>query len=122
MKNHKYTLQETWDLCLKMWRWIADYYMPGDSIVQLKRQWLKLHGLGEAGITESCFFCHSTAVCPGAKQDCNVCPGKAADPSFSCMTRRYHYYNEPKKFYREIARLHKIWLKTGGGPCNGMGN
>ena len=46
MKAKKLTLNQTWVLCLKMWKWIAEQVKAGneDDIEDLKEQWLKKNG------------------------------------------------------------------------------
>ena len=114
MKKRKYTLQETWTLCLKMWRWIADYYVLGDNIAGLKERWLKLHGFSRQDIDSiwgHCFFCgyDRQNYTPGST--CTNCPAALVNPDFRCFRDAYHYEKDPKKFYKRIAKLHKIWLK-----------
>jgi hypothetical protein len=87
-----------------MWRWIADYYRPGDDVKELKVQWLKLHGI--EGIRLDCFFCAASGG------DCRNCPARKVDSHFHCaLVESYNWEDYPKKFYKKITRLHKIWLK-----------
>ena len=103
-------LKESWHYCLKMWKWVAEYYVPGDNVEKLKDRWIKLHGLGGRKVMSSCFFCqYDNDRSTGG--DCSKCPGRLVVPLFHCCNNRYDYCKEPKKFYAELVRLHKIYAE-----------
>ena len=103
-------LNETWVLCLKMWKWIAKEVEAGrDSItdvIDLKDEWLTKHGFRD--VEENCFFCDYARRKAGCLQSC---PGKKIDGSFNCDNKEYHYAGEPIAFYKKLVELNKIRLK-----------
>jgi len=102
----KMTLDECWENCEAMWKWIAEVWQPSDDIDDLKRKWLVEHGL--SGIVGGCFFCEWNETV--TLESCDGCPGKMVDPGFDCGNKQYHYVNRPVEFYNEIVRLNKIRL------------
>lgn len=103
------TLDETWRLCLKQWRWIAKQIRNGSTlpIETLKRHWVNYHCLGE-DISGNCFFCEYFEQSGSDDEHCDKCPGKKIDPDFSCANPSYHYEYESLKFLKEVERLNKI--------------
>ena len=99
----KRTLNQTWVLCLRMWRSISKKWTGRIPIWKLKAQWLKVNGFPDYTIEEDCFFCDYTK-----NSDCRQCPGKLVDRNFSCTNHDYDYENEPVAFYKEILRLNRI--------------
>ncbi|TSA58219.1 hypothetical protein D4R42_00130 [bacterium] len=100
----KLTLNQTWILCLRMWRWIAKNWKPGNSVLYLKNKWLRENGFKDTRTRPigKCFFCsYSPNTC------CN-CPGKLVNPIFNCFNDRYCFITKPKEFYQELLRLNRI--------------
>ena len=95
------TLNQTWVLCLRMWRWIAANWKEGANIYTLKEQWIHNNGFGGTEIESDCFFCDFCIHCP-------ACPGKLVDPDFYCENEKYDYETKPKTFYKELLRLNRI--------------
>jgi len=105
MKN--YTLDETWDNCLAMWKDISRRTLkPERNIGDEKKRWLKMHGFGF--LWSNCFFCDYSVRMKGG---CSSCPGRLVDKSFNCENSQYHYEHKPRAFYQELKRLNKIRLK-----------
>ena len=114
-RMRRLTLDVTWTLCMKMWRWIAKQIRNGSErdIESLKADWLETH-TKDWWIDNSCYFCErneqqggvSTLDCYG---DCQYCPGKLVDIKFSCGDDEYHYLNFPLAFYAKLQKLHKIY-------------
>ena len=80
----KRTLNQTWTLCLRMWRHIAKVWGESEwDVLTLKNDWLRANGLAtnlSSGIYNSCFFCDYNK---GAGQlACGGCPGVLVDSSF----------------------------------------
>lgn len=105
----KLTLNQTWRLCLKMWKWIAKQIRDGSklSVDKLKRKWLKTHT--KDAITNDCYFCeydqlHSTKR--DGPNGCN-CPGNRIEKDFGCMNSDYHFEHKPLKFYAKLLELDK---------------
>jgi hypothetical protein len=105
------SLEETWELCLEMWKWISDEATLFEEITieydvhHLKRAWLKSHGF-KGVVYKGCFFCHF-----GKQRDrfpCRKCPGRLVDGAFTCMHDEYHYEDKPKEFYNKLLKLNKI--------------
>ena len=100
----KRTLNQTWILCLRMWRWIAKTWIgDGSNIHELKARWLRENGINENDIYCNCFFCDY------AEDHCLTrCPGKLVDSHFSCGREVYDYESNPVAFYKELLRLNRI--------------
>ena len=106
----KLNLDETWKLCLQMWKWIAKQKKNGsrELVAALKKEWLCRHKIDPEKVFATCFFC---AYCVRSNADtCDSCPGRKVNKDFNCRTNKYHYCQEPKKFYKELVRLNKIRL------------
>lgn len=102
----KRTLNQTWILCLRMWRWIASVWTPdGPNVHVLKAKWLMENRIVD--IFNSCFFCEYDVVNDGLA-NCKQCPGILVDLSFSCTHENYKYDGNPKAFYKELLRLNRI--------------
>lgn len=103
MKKER-TLNQTWILCLRMWRSIAKAKTanPRKWVSTLKRRWLYDNGF--TVLKGDCFFCDNIKEEPG----CVECPGKLVDPSFNCCNLMYHYKRQPVAFYKELLRLNRI--------------
>ncbi len=110
----KLTVNETWVLCLAMWKWISRrckkgkvYSFDDTHVRDLKYQWMKNNGY--EGITEDCFFCYKAYV--GRSYRCNNCPGKNIDYSFRCADDDYEWERMPRLFYAKLKELNKIRLE-----------
>lgn len=99
-KMKKRTLNQTWILCLRMFRWIIKQENVEERIGTLKYQWISDNGFGY--VPAHCFFCDF------GKGSCRKCPGKLVDPNFQCTAPDYHYSLKPKAFYKELLRLNRI--------------
>ena len=99
----KRTLNQTWILCLRMWRSIskAKTANPRLWVSTLKRRWL--HDNGFKNLVGDCFFCEETK----GRRHCEGCPGKLVG-SFNCCRDVYHYRHKPVAFYKELLRLNRI--------------
>ncbi len=103
------SLDETWRLCLQMWKWIAKKIKADKNLCvgDLKAEWVKKHDFDE--IDSNCFFCEYSAKHPNKKVNCN-CPAKKIDKGFHCLKGEYHYEHEPIKFYKKLVKLNEIRL------------
>lgn len=105
----KLTLNQTWTLCLRMWKWIAkEWKKTGDSVSDLKKQWLKENGF-EVSCWESinCFFCVFDAA-HDPEAECRCCPGVLVDSGFVCGDEEHSWASDPPAFYAELLRLNRI--------------
>ncbi len=102
----KLTLDETWRLCLSMWRWIAKQKKEGvgTNVDNLKHEWLAKHY--PRYVQNNCFFCGYAAVF------CPKCPGRLVDESFLCDNTEYSYFGKPIKFYNKLVSLNRKRLKA----------
>jgi len=109
----KRTLNQTWVLCLRMWRAAAkelvgkiinDY----DTIDRFKRRWMEENGFGSEKIKSNCFFCDYVGKDENGDPDCTTCPGALVDPYFDCCDDEYYFRYYPQKFYEELLRLNRI--------------
>ena len=102
-------LDETWELCLKMWKWIAKN-SKGYDVTGLKSQWIEDSEFCENPPVDNCFFCEYNKKRGGGirdGEDCHLCPGKRVDKSFNCMERDICYDTYPDKFYKKLKELNK---------------
>ena len=103
----KRTLNQTWTLCLRMWRWISKIWVEDDSDIHwLKAKWLRENGFGNENIYANCFFCDYN--CQLEYEGCGSCPGHLVDSFFSCGSTTYDYETKPVAFYKELLRLNRI--------------
>lgn len=106
LKMKRLTLNETWVLCLRMWKWIAEQRKKErrTGVEGLKALWLKKHGYKDDEIDNDCFFCEYACQ----KQGClNSCPGYKVDSEFTCDNAEYSYCKHPIKFYTKLVELNK---------------
>ena len=105
------TLNQTWILCLRMWRWITKTKAenPRRWISTLKRQWLHENQIKIVG-DHDCFFCEW--IDDGSS--CARCPGRLIDFNFNCHREAYHYVRKPAAFYKELLRLNRIRKERNG--------
>ena len=100
----KRTLNQTWVLCLRMWRWISKEWKKEEREVgNLKILWLKENKISMGGAL--CFFCDYTDT---INLSCSSCPGRLVDSSFSCFRQKYNFEDNPVAFYKELLRLNRI--------------
>ena len=116
----KLTLDETWELCLKMWKWIADevtamgkQFNPRLTVESLKYEWMKENGYKLTRINHRCFLCeyddqHINDL--DHIDTCQACPARLVDSDFSCGNTEYEYDVQPLKFYAKLVELNKIRL------------
>ena len=101
----KRTLNQTWVLCLRMWRRISKIWVEDDFDVHLlKVRWLSENGFGNEDIYCNCFFCDFA----GDSYCATRCPGKLVEHSFQCDDSAYNYEDNPVAFYKELLRLNRI--------------
>ena len=102
----KRTLNQTWILCLRMWRWIAKVWtLDGPSVHDLKSLWLESNGFTKS-IDANCFFCDYNWQFENG--GCWSCPGRLVTSSFSCSSVTHDYETKPVAFYNELLRLNRI--------------
>ena len=107
----KLNLNETWKLCLKMCKWVAENCGGGELVDCLKDQWCIEHNfVGKKQLTNNCFFCNY--VREKGRVDCGFCPGRKVDPEFNCCNREYGYSSKPKTFYKKLVQLNKKRVKV----------
>jgi hypothetical protein len=111
----KLTLDETWEKCLSMWRWIAKEKREGSRrhTYTLKKVWLKNHGYQANEIDCECFFCHYAWEIK--KGDCCDCPPRKLEPDFHCVSinRLYpHWRKNPIAFYNKLVSLNRKRKKS----------
>lgn len=99
----KLTLNETWRLCLSMWRWIAKQWREGTELTvgQLKRLWLEKHE--HEGVYLNCFFCEYRY----SRGNCENCPGALVDSAFRCGNSEYEWCKNPIGFYNKLRSLNR---------------
>ncbi len=113
-KTEGRTLNQTWTLCLRMWKWIKKVWRTPEyancTVHTLKRIWLDENDFQWDIISGGgCFFCDWNDENLGVSQhSCNMCPGKLVEPKFNCGNRETHYEHNPPAFYKELLRLNKI--------------
>ena len=87
-------LDETWRLCLEMWKWIAEEWSTErkKSVIRLKKQWLRKNKFDRDCIFLNCFFCAAS------EGFCHRCPGMIVDPDFSCDNDKYDFRTRTGEF------------------------
>lgn len=102
----KLSLEETWKLCMSMWRWIAKQWRAGRRDVDaLKREWLEKHGYKGIKIYNDCFFCQYVAKLK--ELSCSFCPGRKIDIIFNCNRVEYNFKCNPIAFYNKLVSLNR---------------
>lgn len=128
MKNKKnLTLNQTWTLCLRMWRWIAKVLQTPRyrryDVCQLKGIWFRKNGFNPKMNPTTCFFCNYAINYCGSDEGvfdfCDACPGHLVDQKFTCSDRYYCYRYKPVKFYKELLRLNRIRKAKGNNSNKG---
>jgi len=108
----KMNLNDTWENCLAMWKWIAKNANKA-SVFMLKARWLHRHGFNANSIFNNCFFCEYAKHHRGGagyenmKHGCRNCPGIKVDRSFDCAHKDYNFQRKPAAFYKKIVELNK---------------
>ena len=105
--NKPLTLNQAWTKCLRMWKWIAAIWKPGDDVSHLKIKWIDLHE-PEKYVDCDCYFCEYDEQHPNTFA-CRFCPAKLIDKSFRCFNPNYSWEDNPQAFYGHILGLHKIY-------------
>jgi hypothetical protein len=107
----KMNLNETWKLCLQMWKWVAKNYNGSISVNYLKERWCEEHDFaGDKQPENSCFFCDY--VEERGRDECELCPGRKVDPDFDCYDEKYSFDCKPKEFYKKLVQLNKKRMKV----------
>ena len=107
----KLTLNQTWTLCLRQWKWIIEQLDKGsdetneNSVVLLKLKWAKQNGY-ENKISAACFFCEYVSR-RGLDCATKECPGQLVSQQFQCENSSYAYYSKPRKFYKKLLELNE---------------
>ena len=99
----KYDLDQTWELTLKMWKWIDEQVDAGSeaTVTILKKKWMSDNNF--ENIRFNCFFCEYDS-----NSHCRKCPGKVVDNTFDCSEFEYGYARRPREFYAKLLELDKI--------------
>ena len=111
--SKRYSVNETWELCLAKWKWISRQCKSKSekwcvkNVGSLKERWLTTNGFTVGDMENSCFFCEYDAL----RQDsCMTCPAREIENTFHCISPENYYLARPRKFYAELKRLNKIRL------------
>ncbi len=106
----KLTLNEAWEKCPEMYKWIADIYVIGDDVDEYKYDWLREND-SDADLLCNCYFCEYAGEDDFGDTVCDNCPGVLVDPTFDCKNSEYHYAINPVAFYHKIVALNKVRLE-----------
>jgi len=97
------TIDETWENCLAMWKWIAkQVHRPYTNIADLKAEWAKKNGFDY--LRGYCFFCNYVYF---NSSSCDNCPGRLVDPNFNCIGTEYDFERHPILFYEKLVSLNR---------------
>ncbi len=115
----KMSLDQTWENCLSMWKWIAKQVRKNDhdniftEVEMYKETWLADNGFTPGDIEADCFFCEYKRTHKKWVQGdgCGNCPGTYVDKTFSCWKTAYAYEHYPIKFYNKLVSLNRKRLK-----------
>jgi len=101
----KLTLDATWKLCLRQWRWIVKQRKehPRSHVSILKERWMNEHGFADAEM--DCFFCEYAGQ--QGRSGCSQCPGRKIDKTFDCFNVEYLFYVKPKEFHKKLLELNR---------------
>ena len=104
----KMTLNEVWEECLRMWKWITQIGLPlTEDVRDLKHLYLTANGNKPHTILNDCYFCdYSSSLC-------SRCPGTLVNQNFDCMGN-IHFKEDPIEFYKLLVRLNKKRLSKKG--------
>ena len=112
----KLTVDQTWEQCLAMWKWISLCIGRGTkkSIAKLKAEWLAKTNIRV--LQDNCFFCEKAMKDAQRRKlewfypNCKTCPAKKVDAEFNCQDHGYDFLHQPRKFYAKLKQLDKIRL------------
>jgi hypothetical protein len=101
----KPSLDKTWELCLKMWKWITVERRKGNRACTaiLKSEWCKRHSFMHIAV--DCFFCEYNRAHQGI--GCSKCPATLIDKEFRCVGSSYDYGRFPLAFYKKLLQLNR---------------
>ena len=107
------TLDEMWNRCLAMWRWIVAQIEAGSDlqVTTLKTEWLKAND-PDAMLSSECYFCQWVCEHPSL-MTCSGCPGTLVDPQFDCTDPDYHWREHPQRF---LVTLEELNIKRKAAP------
>lgn len=117
----KLNLDETWRLCLQMWRWIDEQIEKHDMHCwenhNLKSLWLKKQRI-KRHVLMNCFFCDYAEKRNGllvkdnnSNYNCPECPARLVNRKFNCEKwKSYCWCDNPRAFYVKLVALNKIRL------------
>lgn len=120
------TLDQIWEECLKMWKWIVENPEAKKCIWvwAAKDAWLIENGYVPSEVENTCFFCsYSSSIdnCwndddedEGSWLNCPSCPAKLVDKTFSCHASEYDYLSKPVEFYQKLLELDEIRRSKNG--------
>ena len=107
------TIDQTWEQCLGMWKWISrrckkgkTYSRYDNHVDRLKLEWLGLNGVDADEVRDECFLCQYTVP----DGNCLRCPAVKVDRDFMCSNVAYDYASKPRLFYAKLKELNKIRL------------
>jgi len=120
MNEQNEELDQVWENCLEMWKWIYENVKKEDDIediANLKIRWLKDNGHSNYRRND-CFFCQYASKNGGifvAKTGndtnhkyCPQCPGTLVSKQFHCEFKKsYVWYAKPKQFYKKLLKLYQ---------------
>ena len=117
------TVDQTWEQCLKMWKWISRQCKGKDTnwcethIDYLKEEWLEKNGIKYNEISQDCFLCDRTTPKGDDWYECRKCPAKKIDRAFNCCEPDgfddedgAFFALYPRLFYAKLKELNKIRL------------
>ncbi len=109
--NKKYSLNQIWKLCIKMWKYVVE---QNKRVISAKEDWLKNNDFELFDVDSDCFFCEWTKQMIDKIPDdydvdnrCQLCPGRLVDKKFDCCGSKYHYLRHPRKFLKKVLVLNK---------------
>ncbi len=100
------SLDETWEFCIKMTKWIAEEMRRDSSqrVGTLKKAYLAQNH-PDLHLCNNCFFCDYD---DDNDNECKACPARLVESSFDCRNDAYNYYWRATDFHKELVRLNKI--------------
>ncbi len=107
----KLTLDQTWKLCLSMWRWIAKKMKANKrlDVHDLKEQWLEIHGFKDGSVLCDCFFCEYDRN-QGRISKCVTCPGTKVSKingKLWCQNKNADWRCDFSTFYNKLRSLNR---------------
>ena len=105
IKRGPFTLAQTWEYCLAMWKWVSENYIAGlNTVEELKKRWLYENKIRMGWRGLSCFFCDYSNHQKN-KACSKSCPGAKVSPNFDCLNPAYYFTSKPRKFYQKLLRM-----------------